>query len=104
MWFRIDITRQSDDLHSEMWTFTYFDREHALVLDRYDAMERPSKRHKPRTIRYYDRMSHRSWSTSDAMDLAAVPIPKDVIEEVRQKFMDSLKVTRNLGTEDLTPR
>lgn len=78
------IARKRDDLTEEEWSFAVVGEQ--IVLDRYRYLERASKRHKHRAVRWYERLDHRS----NTLKLDAVPLPDDVAEEalatVRARF------------------
>ena len=90
--WRCNIERTADDkLHQQVWSFAQFDT--TLKLDIYAKLERTTTRHKFKVVTGYsysrlDRRSH-------AMKSADVPMPDDVIQEVRQQFFDSITVEKD---------
>lgn len=84
----ITVTREPDPLTRWEWDFWYYDRRHALVLDRYRTLTRATKRHKFRVTEQYNRIdTHRNGLTEND-----VVIDADVDEEARRRFTKDLKV------------
>lgn len=90
---RYEIIREAaDGLSRSVWIFWYFDNRHALVLDSYVELSRPSRRHKY-TIsgKHYERLSHRDGANCGSKEC---PLPEDVVNEARAKFVEALAVER----------
>ena len=89
----ITVERSDGPLKKQVWRFYYFDSEHSLVLDSYGVLALPTKRHKKWNIlSNYARLYERN---SD-VKVADVPLPYDVLAEVRRKFTETLKIEREL--------
>jgi len=76
------------DLAKQVWTFFLIDSE--LVLNSYQTMERPSKRHKWTVNAIYDRLDRRQ----STMTLAEVELPDFVCVEAKQKLMAMITVVK----------
>lgn len=69
------------------WTFWYDERRHALVVDRFASLHRPSKRHKFVVVSSYNRIDRRH------NDLAeAPPLPPEIAAQAKDQFVSSLRV------------
>lgn len=87
---RITVTRDPNPLVRWEWTFWYDDSRHALILDWYATLERPSKRHKFTITETYKRTMARDSRLKES-DVLMCP---DVIAEAQKQFCDSLRVMR----------
>lgn len=78
------VVRKRDDLTEEEWSFSVINEQ--IVLNYYCYLERPTKRHKHRVVRYYDRLNHRDRTVK----VDDVPFPDDVaaeaLAEIRARF------------------
>lgn len=87
MYHSFNITRESpDNLSLQSWLFCMLDLD--AVLDRYSLGTRPTKRHKFHTAKVYNRLSERD----STLKVAEVPVPDDVVAEVRQRVIDTIRV------------
>lgn len=86
---QIEIERLDESqLHMQKWVFWYDERYHRLLLDEYTTLGRDTRRHKFVTTAGYFRLSERAATISRG----DVPLPWDVKEAARQKFLDGLAV------------
>ena len=90
---RVAFTVDISPLRRERWIFWFNEREHALVLDDYAVEERPSLRHKFRTVASYERLrGHRhSGMTSDIQE-TDVPLTPAVAQRALDDFTSHLRI------------
>ena len=86
----IEVIRQIDELHRQVWRFNFMDRECQLRVDHYALQHRPTKRHKYRTTEYYDFYS--GSRGIDRIPSKEIPLPEDVVAEARREFYNKLTV------------
>lgn len=93
---RLTVTRQDGPLNERKWAFLYFESRHLFVLDSYYVTERPSKRHSFKVKQLYERQPYNDGSHYGVPRLkeADVPLPEDVLNEVRDEFMRTLRILR----------
>ena len=84
------VRRESGDLVSEEWHFCVVGEQ--VVLDRYTYLERASKRHKYRAVRWYERINARD----STVKLDEVPFPDDVTEEALAEVRSRFYVVKEL--------
>jgi len=84
----IDVEVINSDTEKEVWSFWLNDG--VLRLSSYCVFSRWSKRHKFRQTDNYSRMFHRSCT----LKIEDVPLPQSVIDQVKQKLISSLIVTK----------
>jgi hypothetical protein len=85
----LTVIRDSEDgLARQRWDFWHDGREHALLVTRYMVGDRPSRRHGFRD-RYYSRLDNRH---PGRIEHADVPMPDDVVAEVKAAFLAALTV------------
>lgn len=90
---RLIVTRPDGDLRQQQWEFYYFSDRHVMVVDRYTRDTRKTKRHKWEADEGYYRLG-RGHEYFRAIDEANVPLPDDVVAEVRAQFVEHFRVTR----------
>lgn len=73
MYLRSEVVRTEDELHQQVWRFTLLDRR--VVIDSYSYQTRPTKRHKFRVEKHWQRCDRRD----NTLDYP--PLPYDVIEQ-----------------------
>jgi hypothetical protein len=76
------------DLSAERWVFYYFADEHALTLDIYQRLTRPTKRHGWKVEDSYARLA----SSRDQSKLEHPPLPDDVKREALAAFIQNVRV------------
>jgi hypothetical protein len=89
----IEIVRKQGNLTQEQWQFFYNDSRHVLVLINYQSLNRPTTRHKFRTVEHWDAYRDRRHNY-DGEKLEDVPLPDDVTAEALQVFTTSLRVVK----------
>jgi hypothetical protein len=91
----IRITRSQDNLARQEWSFWYHDTYHALILTDYILENRPTHRHKFRTVEAWStyRDSRRDWQGIKRLD--DVPLPLDVSAEALNIFTSGLRVVKS---------
>lgn len=90
----VEVTRESHErLAQEYWRFWYDERLHALVLDEYASRQRPTLRHKFRTVAGYARLGRRK--DEDVVGYVSPDIPEDVAQEAHDQFSKTLRVVRD---------
>jgi len=96
---RIDVQRAgADQLTQETWTFQYLPQSHRFVLDVYLVEQRESVRHrKYHPVRGYARTAYQFQVLRRApafrqILLSDVPVPTDVLAEVKTVFTDGLTI------------
>jgi hypothetical protein len=77
----ITVERKAD-LRIETFVFEYDERDHALTLRRWTLEERATKRHKFRKAS--------GWESY--MARAAKDVPQDVLDEAKQRFVETVAV------------
>jgi hypothetical protein len=88
---RIEVVRQEDDLHQEIWVFSYQENRHALVLNSYSRQVRATTRHKFRTVDYWDFYKSGSYGN---VTIETIPLPEDVKVEAKERFLSTLEVRK----------
>lgn len=88
MYPNITITKETE-LEQQEWTFTLFDTD--IVLDNYYLRKRQTKRHKFQTEKRYNRLGDRGYGY-DRLTSEQVPLTEEMKAEVKQKFMDKIRV------------
>lgn len=83
------VTRSDGELREQVWVFVVTDAL-SIVLDRYEDRSRPTKRHKVRTQRRYDRILCRNGT----MSAEEVPWPDDVVAEILATVKSELTVSK----------
>ncbi len=101
MFQRVEVVREGESgLVRHVWTYSYYERGHALVLDSYRLERRASRRHKFQVDRFYSRFKGRYVCSDDGERLTAPPsCSSDILSEAREKFMQSLDVRLTLDKE-----
>lgn len=79
-----------DQLTRQRWQFGFHDDNFGkakLVLDLYQELTRPTKRHKFRFARTYNHIGHRLASPPNFTRPEDVPMPDYVLQSVKEQFM-----------------
>lgn len=90
----IEVIRQPNNLNREVWQFhamTGHRLEIVVILEYYYKQNRSSARHKWISDEYYSRTGRGS-----SLKVGEVPLPDDVAQEALQKFMEQVKVVKEL--------
>lgn len=94
----IEVIREQDELNRIVWKFWPNSeiRKVDIILDEYSIQNRPTKRHKWRTVSTYERTNRKSWHPKyQLLGIDDVPVlPSDVAEEVMTSFMATVKIKR----------
>lgn len=87
----LNVKREAaDGLSVQEWSFYNIDYDLKFVLGGYRVQRRATKRHKFTTAGRYERTN-----TRDSNILVdAVPLPEDVVAEVRQTLIDSITISK----------
>jgi hypothetical protein len=80
-----------DDLNKNTYKFYLSDRNGVLILDSYHIMTRPTKRHKFRSVNFYDRFSRKEqpWR-NDKIERADVPLTDQMKQSIIQKLISQI--------------
>lgn len=90
----ITITRSQDNLTKQEWSFWYYDTYHALVLTDYILENRPTARHKFRTVEAWTTYRDNRRDFQGIKRLDDVPLPLDVSAEALDIFTGDLRVVK----------
>lgn len=80
-----------DGLSGVRWTFYLL--HHTLVVDAYEEFARESKRHKPKTIRFWARLNQRD----SQIPQNAVPLTNEIIQEAKSTFIRQIEQNVRVG-------
>lgn len=90
----IKILRNQDTLNKQQWQFYYYDDYHTLVLVYYFHYSRFTVQRKFKIVEWWSTYGdNRDSGRFEGKRLDTVPLPDDVVDEARQEFISSLKVT-----------
>ena len=87
----IEVVRSENSLSEQVWKFVMIDN--AMVIEAYQVRTRPTLRHKLKVSEFWQRLMHLG-EHRHAVPLyeANVPLPADVVAEVREECMKQLRV------------
>lgn len=87
----IDVVRSENSLSEQVWKFVMIDN--ALVVEAYQVKTRPTLRHKLKVATFWHRLTHCvDFRQAVQMQESEVPLPADVVDEVREGCMKQLRV------------
>lgn len=87
----IEVVRSPSEMFREVWKFVML--EGALVVESYRAESRPTLRHKLKVERVWTRFDSRVHAPNlPQVDESEVPLPADVVQEVRDAAIARLQI------------
>jgi hypothetical protein len=86
----IEVILTEDKLNKRVWSFTYIDGDHVLVLTEFTVQSRKSARHAWRITKRYHRL--RRLTADVVLELKDVPVTDWVRSTATDLFMQSLRV------------